>query len=186
MAFREPRDLLAALAAGDQTAFAELVERYKRLVWSVIRNIGIEGADAEDVFQLTFVRLFEHRDRIEHPERLAGWISTVTRNECLVAQRRRSRTTSLEAMEIDLSSPTVDPDTEVIAEERHAVYLEAFAALGEQCQKLLRLLAAEPRLSYEEIRDAMEYPSTGNIGPTRRRCVAQLQSHPAIRAFSPG
>jgi RNA polymerase sigma factor (sigma-70 family) len=185
MAFREPAVLLAALAEGDATAFPELVERYKRLVWAVIRNHGIGGADAEDVFQLAFVRLYEHRDRIVQPERLAGWMTTVSRNECLAAQRRRGRTTSLEALELDLADPDVDATADLVAGEEHRAYLAAFESLGEQCRQLLRLLSADPRLSYEEIRDAMGYPSTGNIGPTRRRCLRQLREHPAVRALVP-
>jgi len=51
----------------------------------------------------------------------------------------------------------------------------AFSALGKDCQQLLRLLATEPPLSYEEISEITGRP-VGSLGPTRARCIARLKS----------
>ena len=44
-----------------------------------------------------------------------------------------------------------------------------------RCAALLRVLAADPAPSYEEVGAALEMP-VGSIGPTRARCLGQLRS----------
>ena len=43
------------------------------------------------------------------------------------------------------------------------------------CQTLLRLLIADPPLSYDEISDVLDMPK-GSIGPTRQRCLSRLRA----------
>jgi DNA-directed RNA polymerase specialized sigma24 family protein len=51
----------------------------------------------------------------------------------------------------------------------------AFVDIGPDCQQLLRLLVADPPLSYDEIAAATGRPR-GALGPTRRRCLDRLRS----------
>jgi len=175
--------MFARAAGGDEAAFGALVDRFKNLVWAVARNYGLFGAEAEDVFQITFVRLYEQLDRIHSPQRLAGWLATVARHECLAAKRKSARVTSLEGAELDPPAPHQDLDRALELDEQRSAIVAAFGSLSEQCQQLLRLLSADPGLSYDEIAEVMGYPSTGNIGPTRRRCLQQLQAHPSVRGL---
>ncbi len=52
--------------------------------------------------------------------------------------------------------------------------MSAFARLDERCQRLLRLLIAEPGPSLVEIGAALDIP-LGAIGPTRTRCLDELR-----------
>ena len=40
-------------------------------------------SDAADVSQITWLRLLERIDRIEHPDRVGSWLAATARNECL-------------------------------------------------------------------------------------------------------
>src|SRR5439155_25716721 len=80
--------LLKQASDGDQRAWDELVNRYTRLLWSVGRAHRLDTADAADAVQTTWLRLLEHLDRIEDPERLVGWLVTTMRRECLRILRR--------------------------------------------------------------------------------------------------
>ena len=56
--------------------------------------------------------------------------------------------------------------------------LAAFRRLSERCRVLLRLVCADPPLSYAEV-GARLGKSTGYVGPTRARCLASLRDHHA-------
>ena len=51
------RELVALAAAGDAGAFAELVGRHQRVVFSVARSCGLGAEDAADVTQVAFAAL---------------------------------------------------------------------------------------------------------------------------------
>jgi RNA polymerase sigma factor (sigma-70 family) len=173
--------VLAASVAGDRRAFEELVDRHKNLVWSIIRVCGVHGADAEDVFQLTFVRLFEHQASIRDPSRLPGWLATTTRRECYDTVRRRQRSSSYSLVDDVLDTEhLVDFDARLVQDERLRVVAQAYAELSDQCRDLLRLLAVDPPLGYDEISEILGTPR-GSIGPTRQRCLDKLRRHPAMR-----
>jgi len=169
-------DLVRDAADGDQRAWNQLVERYSRLVWAVARSHGLAHADAADVWQTTWLRLVEHLGRLRNPELLAGWLSTTARHECLRVLRlgRRERPAESLVLGLDDSVGEPSPESALLADEERAAVAAAFAKLSERCQALLRLVVAEPALSYAEVSRALGIP-VGGIGPTRGRCLQQLR-----------
>lgn len=172
----DTRSLLAAAVAGDQTAWDTLVNRHTSLLWSIARGFRLNSADAADVVQITWLRLAEKFDQIVEPERLASWLSTIARRECLQLIRRASH--SHEVLGFDRPIDVVDPappvDKRLLRDERDAALWQVFARLGERCQQLLRVLMATPPPSYGEVADALDM-RVGSIGPTRQRCLNQLR-----------
>ena len=53
------------------------------LVWWAIRNAGVFGSDAEDVFQATRAKFIEFLGRHRDPNALNGWLVAVARNQCI-------------------------------------------------------------------------------------------------------
>ena len=51
---------------------------------------------------------------------------------------------------------------------------QAVGELQERCQRLLRVLMADPPPAYEEVSAALDMP-VGSIGPTRARCLKRLR-----------
>ena len=183
--------LLAASVAGDSTAFARLVDEFANVVWSVVRAHRLDDAEAEDVFQLVFLRLFERQATIREPARLPGWLATTTRNECYAVHRRGRRSQAAGDL-VDLEQgldgaadhgATLELDHRLLADERQAAVAEALATLPGQCQDLLRVLSTDPPLSYDEIATVLDIPR-GSIGPTRQRCLDKLRAHPRVRRIS--
>jgi len=66
------------------------------------------------------------------------------------------------------------PEAEVVGRDEHALMWQALTRLPERCQKLLRIVAWEPRPDYSSVADSLEMP-IGSIGPTRRRCLDKLR-----------
>jgi RNA polymerase sigma factor (sigma-70 family) len=175
-------DLVRAAATGSEPAWEALVDRFATLVWSVTRTYRLDHHTAKDVSQEVWSRLAFHIETIREPDRIAGWLATTARREAQRAGMRADRERPTTAPD-HLSC--VDPDPAIVgvlrAEEDRAV-LASFDRLDDRCRLLLRLLFAEPKLTYEEIGDTIGVP-IGSIGPTRARCLAKLQRELEAEAY---
>jgi RNA polymerase sigma factor (sigma-70 family) len=174
----DPAVALAAAARGDQSAWESIVQAYSGLVWSVVRGYRLDQAAAADVFQGTWLRLVEHLGDIRDGERLGGWLATTARREAIGLLRRARRDLPVDDFG-ELAGSTgwvaASPDVELLKSEDQRTLWAAFDRLSGSCQRLLRLLFADPPLAYTDISAALEIP-VGSIGPTRSRCLASLKS----------
>lgn len=168
-------ELVLRARAGDSSAWDALVASLANRVWAVARAHGLSKADAEDVFQLTWMRLVTHLDTIREPSRVGAWLASTARHESLRILRRSSRQIpSGDDWDLDTPDPSApSPESAVVAAgEKRAVW-EGVAALPPQCQRLLRLFMVDPPMTYEDVSSALNMP-IGSIGPTRRRCLERL------------
>jgi RNA polymerase sigma factor (sigma-70 family) len=166
--------LLTAAESGSQEAWNALVDRYGRLVWSVVRGFRLDSATAADVSQTVWLRLVEHCGRIRNPDGLASWLATTARNESIRASRRLSRSVPTEfSVEVaDELSPSIDD--RILRDEELGQVLGAFDEMSAKCRDLLGLLCSDPPLEYEEIAEVLDM-AIGSIGPTRARCLDRLR-----------
>lgn len=168
--------LVRRAANGDPQAWESLVHKYGRLIWSITRDFKLVDGDAADVFQTTWMRLIEHIDRIEHPDRVGSWLAATARNECLRALAVRKRLVLSHEDEPFDGPATYEPeiDEALLAAERAEVVREAMTHLPRRWQRLMEMLMADPPATYAEISDELGLPM-GSIGPTRGRCLARLR-----------
>jgi RNA polymerase sigma factor (sigma-70 family) len=175
-------ELLRRAAAGDESAWNDLVERYTRLVWSVVRAHGLHGEVAADVHSTTFLRLVENLERIRNPAGLASWMATTARHECYRVTRVRGRET-IEEPDENISSPEIEPADRVARADRDSELWSAVATLPERGQRLLRLLYTDPPMDYAEISAILDIP-VGSIGPTRARMLGKLKEELSRRGIT--
>ena len=175
---RSTTDLLALAGEGDARAWAAIVDRFERLVWSVARSFRYDDATGADVVQTVWLRLAEHCGRIRDPERLASWLATTCRNECISLARRTRREqvddTAIERHDQAQADQAMDLDEHLLADETEAEALRAFRRLSPACRELLALLCADPPPDYRTIAE-MTGRAVGSIGPTRQRCLGKLR-----------
>jgi RNA polymerase sigma factor (sigma-70 family) len=180
----EDAELLARCRAGEEAAWQALVWRYQRLIYTVPRRAGLGEAQAADVFQTVFSRLFEHLDRIEDAARVRAWLVTTARRETLrmVEQARRIAAPAGgddDGDGNDLLDNIVDtaplPDELLAALQAQDRVRRAVEQLDERSRRFVELffLQDEP-LPYEEIARRLGI-AVGSIGPTRARCLAKLR-----------
>lgn len=90
------------LAAHDEQAFAQIVERHGPMVLGVCRRILGNGFDADDAFQAVFMVLARRAGAIDPPEMLGNWLYGVayrTASKARVANaRRRAREREVSTM----------------------------------------------------------------------------------------
>jgi RNA polymerase sigma factor (sigma-70 family) len=169
-------DLVRRARAGDAGAWDALVERLGSRVWAVARAQGLNRADADDVFQITWMRLVTHLDAIREPERVSAWLAATARHESFRVLRRNGRQIPSGDDEdfegtVLLEQPL---DARILADERQKAVWDAVATLPPHCQRLMRLLMADPPFTYEQITELLDM-RPGSIGPTRARCLEKLR-----------
>ena len=169
--------LVRCAANGEGWAWERLVDQYSRLIWAMTRDFRLGESDAADVVQATWLRLLEHIDRIEHPDRIGSWLATTARHECLRHLAAGKRVMLVQDDDEAMSAAVgyhPDVDERLLAHERAQAVREALSTLPSQSQRLLELLMADPPISYSEISDQLGLP-IGSIGPTRGRCLERLR-----------
>jgi RNA polymerase sigma factor (sigma-70 family) len=155
-------------------AWSVLVQRHSPRMYAVGRSFGLDQQTAEDLMQTAWLRLLDRADQLRDPQALGAWLCMIVRNEARRLTARRREIPTLSPIE---GSPvhTDAADARLLRDERDLLLRLAFAKLGEECQQLLRLVLADPPLSYDEIAVALGRPR-GSLGPSRRRCLEQLRA----------
>jgi|GEM_PF-4036925 len=92
----------------DADAFARLVERYEKLVWSVCARQLPHRCDQEDAFQTTFLLLAKNVRKIRKPESLGSWLYGTARKVASRIRKQRASLPSLDihAVQVTSSSPS--------------------------------------------------------------------------------
>ena len=181
-----PSDLVTAAAAGESTAWAELVRRFEGLVFSTTLSYGFRSeSESADICQTVWLQLAQHLSRLREPERVSAWLLKTTHRECARVKGLKGRTVPFDVVDYLLPSvESAEPlSTRIEKQERDFALWEAFLRLPTKCQALLRLLIEDPRPGYQQIAEICGV-AVGAIGPRRQRCLSTLrvalQEHPAI------
>jgi len=81
--------LVRQAARGDTEAFGRLVHEYRMLVYGICLSWAHQPAEAEDLTQEVFVRVYHDLPRLREPDKFLGWLRQVTRNLCRMWHRRQ-------------------------------------------------------------------------------------------------
>ena len=167
-AFRRWRD-------DDEAALDELVRVMSPVLWHVVRATGLDKEASEDVVQNTWLTLVRSADSVRDPQAITRWLCTAARREAWRVSKASTRTRPVEDEVLDARMPAqTSPESEVVTGDENARLWQALGRLPERCQKLLRIVAWEPRPDYSSVADTLDMP-IGSIGPTRRRCLEKLR-----------
>ena len=159
----EPSDetLCERVAAGDEGAFEQLVERYQqrsfRLAWSIVRDTE----EARDLSQEAFVRLFQVAGSFRGRARFSTWFYRLVVNLCLDHRRkhrwwrqvfsREERGPEGESLLEEQPAPAAGHPADVLARERTlADVWEAAAQLSPQ-QRAVLVLHVQEELPMSEV-----------------------------------
>ncbi|MCS7015647.1 MAG: sigma-70 family RNA polymerase sigma factor [Gemmatales bacterium] len=134
----------------DTLAFAQLVQKYARLVWRICYRVLGHHQDAEDAFQATFLILATQARTIRKPEQLADWLHGVALRISWKArtmrQRRRRREAEAARWASDQSSTDVaDGDAQALVHRELSKLPQHFRTVLVLCdlQGLTRQQAAQ-------------------------------------------
>lgn len=177
--------LVDAAARGDERAWQEIVHRYAPLLASVIGRFRLTTAEAQDVAQTVWLRLVEHLGSLREPRALPMWIITTGKREsmrCVSGQRRIVPLDPRDPSWQATPAEDAEPDADLVRAERHEALLAGLAELPARQRELLRLLMADPPLSYDAISQRTGI-AVGSIGPTRNRALERLRRTAAVTRY---
>jgi RNA polymerase sigma-70 factor (ECF subfamily) len=166
--------LLRRIAGGDAPAFRQLAARHGPRVLAVARRTLGDGAEAEDIVQEVFVRLWQHAGRWQ-PGRaqLATWLHRVTVNLCLNhLQRVRNRTEPLDAEALESTVAPASVEGDVSAAERRRLVHAAVAQLPER-QRAAVALFYTAGASTAEAAAALSVKATESLLVRARRTLRE-------------
>lgn len=174
--WQEDAELVRACLRGDEGAWTLLIERYRRLVYSIPITLGLSREEADEVFQEVALKLLENLGSLRREASVAAWLATTARRESWRVARGASGSRSalpLDAVDEPVADAHVLSDL-IRLQSEHAMAL-ALERLGDPCAALLRALyVEEPTPPYQDIAKRIGRP-IGSLGPTRARCLSKLE-----------
>jgi len=169
-------ELIQACRQGDELAWKQVVNQYKRLVFSIALNYGLGQEDAAEIVQLTFMMLMQGLDGLHQDSHLGGWLATVARRNTWYILNRHRRE-NLADGGLDQAVTLIDERSER-AQTRWELLnwlYDGLIHLDRTCRELLLALYFDPNLpSYNDVAKHFGL-AVGSIGPIRARCLRRLR-----------
>ena len=154
-------ELVQALAGGDESALNELMAKYGEPIFHFVYRHVFNEADARDLAQKVFVRLYFNIGKFKPEAKFSTWLYQIALNLCRDhAKSKHTRqsavTDSLTAHEDDEDHPARDlavenrtPACEALAHEKLAALEAGMLALPKELHAALVLTVLEQRSHHE-------------------------------------
>jgi RNA polymerase sigma-70 factor (ECF subfamily) len=157
----DPAKLIGAARDGDESAFAELVEPFRRELHAHCYRMLGSVYDAEDALQEALLRAWKGLAKFEQRSSLRSWLYTISTNACLTQIERRPK----RVLPLDYG-PAADPHTPPGEPIVESVWIEPYP------DEILGLEDgfASPAASYEQ-RESIELAFVAalqNLAPNQR------------------
>ncbi len=144
-------DLLARVAEGDEKAFALIFHHYRHKIYSYTFHISGSSAQADELVQDVFLKVWLYRDKIPHILRFDNWLFTIARNQVFDMLKSMAKEASLRHQMAGLLDPNANPvEDRMLTREYEEQLQRALDKLSPR-QKLIFTLSRNEGLKHEEI-----------------------------------
>lgn len=162
-------NLLLRANAGDTAAFATLVRRHQRLVYSLALRMLADRQQAEDLAQEVFLQLYHGLASLESPRHLEFWLRRVTMHRAIDRLRREPKRPLAPLAEAEtVASESVEGDP--LLERR----LRALVAELPPAARAVVLLRYQEDLDPLEIAQTLKMP-VNTVKSHLKRSLAELR-----------
>jgi len=179
-------ELLTRYIEGEEAAFREIVNRYKNGLYAFLRMFLNRRELVEDVFQETFLQLFNSKESFDTDRPLRPWLFTIAANKAKDALRKWQRKNAIpigtmtdsEDMSFDdmlnsVSSDSTMPYDQLQKDETALRVRRIISDMPENLREIL-VFAYFNRFSYKQMAEILSIP----IGTVKSRL------HTAVSRFS--
>ncbi|WP_395671516.1 RNA polymerase sigma factor [Phenylobacterium sp.] len=161
-------ELVALATAGERRAFGELARRHGSAVRGVLRRMGAQPAEADDIAQDAFMAGFERIAEFRGEGTFAAWIKRIAARLYLKRLQRERRLSAF-AAETDEAGPAAAGDA-----DRRIDLDEALRTLG-AAERMCVTLCFGAGLSHAETADALNLP-LGTVKSHVKRGLEKLRA----------
>jgi RNA polymerase sigma factor (sigma-70 family) len=149
------RQLMNAVAQGEETAFGELYQRHGTAIFNYLFRLIHEEALAEDLLQETFVAIWKGAHSFRGKSKAKTWMFGIAHNKA-VSWLRRNRPDSLHEGQ---TAPGIEPNPETtsIINWRNRELLTALNSLSPNHRAVIELVFVQ-EMAYADIAKVMHCP----------------------------
>lgn len=173
-------ELIRRFQAGDESAFEEIVHRYKNRLMNFAYRFVLDRQEAEDIVQDTFLKVYQNRYAYKEIAKFSTWIYTITANLAkTVLRKQRNRKlfffSRLGPEDKDMEFPSHERDAQSKIEGKfdERAIQRAIIKLPEHFRTAI-ILRDIQELSYEEISNIINAP-LGTVKSRINRARLKLQ-----------
>lgn len=146
--------LVASALQGEQSAFEAIMRRHNRLLFRVARGVVSDDAEAQDVVQETYLRVFTRLGDFQGSASLGTWMARIAINVAMDVLRRFSRSVPLEVQDLGQepspehmmsfsTPPTESPESMTARTELRALLQSAIECLPPIYRSVFMLRAVQ-------------------------------------------
>jgi RNA polymerase sigma-70 factor (ECF subfamily) len=153
---RQPVDgrLVERCLAGDEEAFAMLVDRYEKVIFNVAYRMTSDYDASEDIAQVVFVKAYENLRGYDPRYKFFSWLYRMAINESLNYLKQNRRNAELSPT---MASVEKGPEETYVEAELHRKIQDALMALDPD-HRILIVMRHYGGRSYKEMADALGLP----------------------------
>jgi RNA polymerase sigma-70 factor (ECF subfamily) len=153
---------------GDQSAFADLMERYRDSIFFMLLKMVNNRDDADDLTIEAFGKAFNRIHQYQPNYAFSTWLFKIASNNCIdfIRKKKKAQMMSIdgafenkdgESVGIDLESDGLNPEEVAIREQKIELMRDIVTKLKPRYRELVEMRYFK-ELSYEEIASELDIP----------------------------
>lgn len=161
-------ELVTKAKAGDQQAFAAIMEKYKKAIYFPILKMIHNRDDAQDLLMVTFSKAFNNIQFYKEDYAFSTWLFRIATNTCIdFIRKKKLLLTPIDETMKDtdndkqahtlVKDKSADPEEQIIREQKMKQMRAMVEKLSPKYRLLIELRYFE-EFSYEEIAAKMDLP----------------------------
>jgi RNA polymerase sigma-70 factor, ECF subfamily len=159
-------EVMLRVKAGDDSAFAYLVQKYRRPMVSFMYRMAHNAAAAEDLAQEVFLRVYRSRESYEPSAKFSTWLYRIATNLAVnyVRDTRHERPENMVSVDepdhetgltMDVPDTSLTAEETILRRERMAAIRQRVQALPER-QRLAVLMHKYQQMDYRQIAQVLK------------------------------
>jgi RNA polymerase sigma factor (sigma-70 family) len=158
--------IISSALAGDQRAYAKLVDKHRSAIFHIINRIVRNDEVARDLVQETFMKAFSSLASYRSEYRFSTWLYKIAANSSIDhLRKKRIQALSLDrpmetedgSVGMDIPDYSYDPERELVKKQQRFSIEEAIESLPDKYREVIIYRHKDDK-SYDEIADLLGIP----------------------------